>query len=1015
MNEYENLGHMTKINTSNDSIRNTIFYLPHHGVMKTSSTTTKLRVVFDGSSKTSSGISLNDVLKVGPTIQNDLFTIVIRFRTYKYVVTADIEKMYRMVKIRPDQRDLQRILWRSDQSQELCHYKLNTVTYGTASAAFLAIRALFQVAKENETKFPKASQVIKSSFYVDDLLTGFDSIEDGKKVLSELVHILSSAGFNLRKFVSNNSEMLEHITQVKSESTQTFINNDETTKTLGLIWNSADDIFKYTVSYNQSSNVTKRTILSVVAQIFDPLGLIGPCTIKAKIIIQKLWQLGFHWDESLPVNLHSAWIEFSSQILYLHSINVARHIICSDPISIELHCFGDASEKAYGTCCYLRSVDQFNQIHVHLVCAKSRVAPLKMITLPKLELCAALLSIQLSQKVLQAMSDKIDNTYYWSDSSIALAWINTESHQLKTFVANRVTEIQQFSNKNQWGHVPSESNPADIISRGINPKELMECKLWWNGPVWLSREKSFWPKTDILPQSEIPEIKKTDLTLIIMTDSQDISIIDRFSSLTKLHRVIAFCQRFINNSKISIPENRFAGKLSKSEIDNSLNTICKLVQRNAFPSEFVSLEKYKQISPNSKIVSLNPFMDKNGLIRVGGRLKHSNLTYNQKHPILLPHHCNYTKLVIRHEHLRHLHAGAQATLAAVRSKFWLINGRSAVRGVLRRCVTCFRSKPIESRYQMGDIPNSRLKPQRPFATTGIDFAGPFHIKDGRTKNRKIIKCYLCIFVCFVTKAAHLELSEDLSSESFLKCLTRFVSRRGVCTDIYSDNGTNFVGTERELKIVLSNLENNSQFNDFLNLNRINWHFSPPHAPNFGGLWEACVKSTKFHLKRIVGNSHLTFEGLYTVITQVEAVLNSRPLSPMSNDPNDLSPLTPGHFLIGEPLTTLPQDDVRHVASNRLSHFKNIQKQMQHFWQRWSHEHLNHLQERMKWRQSTPNLETGILVLLKDDNTAPLCWKMGRIIDVFPGKDGIVRVVNVKTANGVFKRPVSKICVLPINS
>ncbi|XP_045479871.1 uncharacterized protein LOC123684598 [Harmonia axyridis] len=213
MNEYEKLGHMTKINTSNDSTQDTIFYLPHHGVMKMSSATTKLRVVFDGSAKTSSGISLNDVLMVGPTIQDDLFTIVIRFRSYKYVVTADIEKMYRMVKIRSDQRDLQRILWRSDPSQSLNHFQLNTVTYGTASASFLAIRALLQVAKENESKFPKASEVIKSSFYVDDLLTGFNCIEDGKQVLSELVHILSSAGFNLRKFVSNNSEILEHITQ----------------------------------------------------------------------------------------------------------------------------------------------------------------------------------------------------------------------------------------------------------------------------------------------------------------------------------------------------------------------------------------------------------------------------------------------------------------------------------------------------------------------------------------------------------------------------------------------------------------------------------------------------------------------------------------------------------------------------------------------------------------------------------------------------------------------------------
>lgn len=371
-------------------------------------------------------------------------------------------------------------------------------------------------------------------------------------------------------------------------------------------------------------------------------------------------------------------------------------------------------------------------------------------------------------------------------------------------------------------------------------------------------------------------------------------------------------------------------------------------------------------------------------------------------------------MIILFEHRKYLHSGAQATLSAVRLNFWPINGRNVVQKILRKCITCFKVNPSTSFNQMGNLPKARVTPQRPFHTAGVDYAGPFLVKDGKAKNRTMVKCYLCIFICFTTKAVHLELAGDLSSEAFLNCFKRFVSRRGICSELYSDNGTNFVGAESELKNTINQIKRDSKFLEFISINSINWHFSPPYAPNFGGLWEASVKSAKLLLRRVVGNAHLTYESLSTVFTQIEAVLNSRPLIPLSSDPNDLSALTPAHFLIGEVLTSIPQTDVTQVNENRLTHFKRLQQMVQHFWQRWSNQYVSTLQERSKWNKKVPNLEIGTLVLVKDDNLAPLFWKLGRVVEVFPGKDNIVRVINIKTTSGVVKRSITKVCALPVD-
>lgn len=1016
MAEYEQLGHMSKINSFNLQyyVNKAEFFLPHHGVFKDSRTTTKLRVVFDGSAKTSNGLSLNDTLKVGPKLQDDLFDLILRFRTYKFAFTADIEKMYRCVLVEPSQRSFQKILWRANSSHKVDHYSLNTVTYGTASASFLAIRCLQQIAIENKDDFPEACKQIMSSFYVDDFLCGSDSIEQGQTLICQVSKILESAGFNLRKWVASNDNLLNNISEVCISTTK-IISDNKTVKTLGLTWDSQEDTFLYTIHVPDKGRVTKRFILSITAQIFDPMGLVGPCIIKAKIILQILWQLDIDWDESVPMDLHDSWIQFYNKIPILNELKIPRNIILPEFSKIELHGFSDASMKAYGACCYIRSINSVGQISVALVCAKSRVAPLKTLTLPRLELCAALLLIKVAQRVLSSLKINIDISYYWTDSTIVLSWLALQPNQLNTFVANRISEIQQVSKNDQWHHIPSEANPADVISRGLDPDKLKDCNLWWFGPSFLkSDDKEHWPK-DLIPSSspDISELKKTK-HIFVTQIRIDTSFIDKFSSLTKLQRCFAYCLRFLYNCRTKIKNQRLSGFLSRLELQGAMIALSKLVQSHHFFDELKCLKKSQPLSSSSPILRLNPFLDKDGLMRVGGRLLYSNYSFDFKHPILLPSNSHLTYLIILYEHKRLLHAGAQSTLSAIRHNYWPINGRNTVQKLLRKCVTCFKVNPVPAAYQMGNLPEARVTPQRPFFITGVDFAGPFWVKDGKAKNRTLVKTYLCVFICFTTKASHLELAGDLSSEGFLNCFKRFVSRRGICSELYSDNGTNFVGAENDMKNVLKQIKSDERFLEFLSINQITWHFSPPYGPNFGGLWEACVKQAKLLLKRIIGNCHFTYESLSTVFVQVEAVLNSRPITPLSNDPNDFDALTPSHFLIGEALTALPQIDLRHIPENRLSHFKLLQQQLQHFWQQWSAHYVTTLQERTKWNKQCQNVAVGTLVLIKDENSAPLCWKLGRVIEVFPGRDQVIRVVNVQTKQGIMKRPVTKLCALPID-
>ncbi|XP_076383917.1 uncharacterized protein LOC143261233 [Megalopta genalis] len=1014
MNEYETLGHMSQVSdTYNASELN--YYLPHHAVYKHSSTTTKLRVVFDGSAKSSSGLALNNTQLVGPTVQSDLFSILIRFRLHKYVLSADIAKMYRQLLVEVKDRRFQRILWRRNTTDPIQTYELNTVTYGTASATFLATRVLHQVGLECAERLPETSRIIINDFYVDDLLTGTETILDAQKLKDEITNILEQAGFQLRKWATNSPNILKNMLESVEEKE---ISIDKDPKTLGLLWSPDEDLLRFSLSFEKHRRVTKRVILSEIAQIFDPLGIIGPIITRAKIIMQELWQLKTGWDESISQELHTQWQQYRNDLQELVSLKIPRGVAMGKLESTEIHGFSDASERAYGACVYLRSLTTSGIWEVRLLCAKSRVAPLKTISVPRLELCGALLLAQLVDKVKRALSMPINSIRYWSDSTVTLTWLKQSPSRWNTFVANRVSEIQVLSDSEHWYHVASQDNPADMISRGTAPSLLASADIWWAGPAWLSMDCKHWTESKI-QTVDAPEERQVNTTMVVFKIADD-SIFKRFSSYSRLVRVTAYCLRFFNNlrglHKSKSNQIYKTRALAIAELRLAEETLLRLAQEEGFSEELSALQKTRSLPRSSTLLSLNPFLDSVGLIRVGGRLGKARIVYSKKHPVILPRKHPLTDLIIRYEHIRLLHAGSELVMASLREKYWPLACRRNIRRIVRSCVKCFKVNPRGIECIMGELPAARVTPARAFHTCGIDYAGPFLTKE-RTRSKVTTKSYLCVFVCFVTKAVHLELATDLSTEAFLNCFRRFIARRGRSHCIVTDNGTNFIGARNELKelgTLLNSNKYNSKISNLLSEERVEWRLSPPHAPHFEGLWESGVKSAKYHLKRIIGEQRLTFEELYTLLTQVESCLNSRPISPISSDPNDLNPLTPGHFLIGDAPTALPSHDLTDIKTNRLSRFQLIQQMFQHFWQRWKREYLHQLQQRSKWRTSSPQaLEVGTLVLIKEDNLPPLRWRLGRIKELHLGTDGGARVATVKTADGIFKRPVAKLCMLPI--
>lgn len=1036
MREYESLGHMKLVDTT-ANIDEIIYYLPHHCVQK------RFRVVFDGGCKTDRGISLNDIQLVGERLQLDLADIITRFRRHPIAVTADIRMMFRQIKVLPEFWNLQRIIWREGRNDPLKEYWLTVVTYGLASSPHNAVRALVQCGKDVEQEYPTVAKAIMKDFYMDDFLSGANSEGEARYLANKIDEILLASGFELRKWQSNHAGLRTTLQTAHNE--QVAIGDDDNTTILGLRWNPKEDTFSYKIKPTADSfNLTKRAILSTIAQLYDPLGYIAPVTIVGRMIMQEIWKAKIDWDKTIPIDIEKMWLAFWKDIKELERFKIPRWIGAKLNSEIHLHGFADASSKAYGATIYVQIRLKNDNYTSRLLLSKSRVTPLKTVTIPRLELTAMELLARLMKRTLECLEWTGTPCTLWTDSMIALHWIHKEPYQCETFVANRVASIRSNSDISEWRHVSTSDNPADLLTRGMTATDLVNNKLWLSGPSWLTQAAKYWPKGSFdvktQPREVLTELKThtiyesttKSLTYFSPALQKEMPLIEHTNQLDKLINVTAYIFRFINLLKDATankerPKRRSkrkrttrisqdrSGELSTEERTHALRYHLKTAQYESYKPEIAYLSGQKKNWPRSKIEPLKPILDKHGILRVGGRISHAVGLYEYKHPAIIPPNSRFGWLVVSDAHRKTRCGGVQVMTQYIRAHYWITRIRDEARRVVHRCVKCARFSKKICEQMMADLPAERVQPGKAFVHSGVDYAGPIEIRQLDKKNEEIIKtkCWIAIFVCLKTRAVHIDVVNELSSVAFIACYERFIARRGRCEKMFSDNGTAFTGANGMIETTYK-YWNSRETARHLNLRRTEWHFSSPAAPHQGGIYEAAVKSMKFHLVRVVGAKSLTKEQLLTVLAQIEAILNSRPLHPLTDDPADYQALTPGHFLVGEPLVLPPPFEIpKQTNTTGVKLWRERQTIIKHIWERWENEYLTSLQERKKWRREKENIKIGQLVLLKSENHPPAHWALGRIIQVYPGKDGLIRNVKVKTASGEFLRAIQKICIVPL--
>ena len=779
-----------------------IWYLPHHGVYNPRKPE-KIRVVFDASASYCHTV-LNDKLLQGPDLINSLPGVLTRFRRHPIALTCDIESMFHRFKVNPEDRDFLRFLWWSDgdTSKEVKDFRMTVHLFGARSSPACANFALRQIAKDHKSDYNQTVyDFISKDFYVDDGLHSSESVKEAIDLAQLARQVCASGKVRLHKFASNSREVMEAIPD--SERSKEMSNRDlawhlPVERTLGVEWNLELDSFQFRINFKEAP-VTRRNILSSVASIYDPLGFLAPVTLVGKRIVQQLCVQGYSWDDPVPEDIDAEWHKWKSDLVSLKEIIITRCYKPKDfgkPQQVELHNFSDASIVSYGQCTYIRQVDVDGNVHCSLVMAKSRVAPTKVMTIPRLELTAAVLSTKMS-RFLNEELDLEFKEFFWTDSKVVLGYIANESRKFHVFVANRIERIKESSTTDQWRHVSSEENPADLASRGSSAATLGNS-MWFKGPdfIW-EKNLPVGSSVDTQLDDEDPEVRVTTMATSVASRSLVLERIEVFSSWSKAISAIARLQRAARREalghKLASPEERL-----KAE-----RFLVLSVQRQAFQEDFDSLQRGLPVKSNSVLYSLNPSLDQHGLIRVGGRLTKSNFPDSIKHPVILPKEGHVTKLIIRHMHEYTRHQGRGITQNETRSQgYWIISGSKAIQSYIRRCVFCRKSRRPVEEQKMADLPEDRVDPTPPFTLCGMDVFGPFMVK----RARKEYKRYGLVITCLCCRGIHIEMLEDMTTDCFLNALRSFIAIRGAVKLLRSDQGSNFVGARNELREALKELD-----------------------------------------------------------------------------------------------------------------------------------------------------------------------------------------------------------------
>lgn len=986
-----------------------VFYLPHHGVFN--QTKGKLRVVMDCSAQFN-GISLNNSCLQGPDLVNKLLHVLIRFRQYKYAALADVEAMYMQVKVPIKDRNALRFLWFDDQINPI-HYRMTSHLFGGVWCSSASTYALRKTCEDNATS-DMVRDVICKSAYVDDFLPSFKSVDEAIVVMRETKQVLSHGGFNLTKFVVNDSQLLTEIA-VADRAKEVSI-SPCVSKALGIHWDVTGDYFYYVnQSVVDTSRVTRRSVLKQVASMYDPLGVILPVIIQGRIIFQESTRLRLHWDSPLPESLTSKWLSWLQNLQNLSEIHVDRCLVPTRFIdgAASLYHFCDSSRFCYGACSYLRIVNKHGEIRVVLLMSRARLAPLKQLTIPRLELCAAVLAVRLDVILRRELDIPLLESTFFTDSEIVRAYIMNDDKRYKVFIGNRVAEIRRHSSMSQWFHIDGKSNPADVLSRGCAIKDLPSN--WVSGPDFLYRHKCDWPVT-ILPSTNAErnvtpdenEVLPVTSNVVISHEGDVIHPLDKliahYGSFYSLKKAVCWLLRALTHLKGNVIEMH-VGPLTMPELKHAESVLLTHVQSVTYEVELENLKRNEPVQKSSPIIRLDPMLY-DGLIVVGGRLRHSSEHVIAKHPVIVPSKHQVAHMIVSDVH-NYAHLGVEWTLSHVRRKYWITDARSIIKRVKKTCVTCKKLYAPPEQQKMADLPTERCEPYLPpFTHVGFDIFGNYYVKFGRSQAKR----YCVIFTCFNTRAVHIEVIESLETDAFINALVRFVARRGSPSKVFCDNASTFLGARNELSKSLRQLNRDKIVQTARRLD-IEWVFNVPLASHHGGVWERLIRTVRRVLAAIIHpDSRLTDDTLRTFMCEVENVINGRPITKSSDDVNDEAALTPNHFLLLRDDSCLPCG-VFHDSDKYRRRWRHVQFLVNTFWKRWLLEYLPLLQTRQKWFLARSNVNIGDLVLIVDENAPRGCWPLGLVTDVVEGRDGLVRSVKMLCRGKSVTRPITKIVLL----
>ncbi|XP_055603838.1 uncharacterized protein LOC129752068 [Uranotaenia lowii] len=994
-----------------------VWYLPL-GVVVNPKKPGKVRMIWDASA-TVDGISLNTMLLKGPDELAPLPWVLFRFRQFPVAVSGDIAEMFHQIRINKRDRQAQRFLWKPEGSSQPEIYVMDVATFGSACSPASAQYVKNRNAQEFKNTSSRAVEGIIKGHYVDDYADSFITIDEAVEVATDIKSIHAAGGFNIRDWRSNHIAVLDALGEKDTSEPKPLKleTNLTTERVLGMHWLPHEDVLGYSTTLapelqelvSSKRKPTKREALRCLMSFFDPLGLLAAFVLHGKILLQDVWRAGTQWDEAVGDQEYEKWLRWIEGFPLIDDLQIPRCYFNNvDYDDVQLHIFVDASEDACAAVGYFRVPNNAGGYACALVAAKTKVAPLKHWSIPRLELQAAVMGTRLRKFVEEGHTLSIKRCVLWSDSSTVLAWIRSDHRRYTQFVACRVGEILTNSSISEWRWIPSKQNVADLATKWGQGPPLTSQNAWFCGPAFLKEDEYEWPQPR-KPNDTEEELKTArQISCPHSAVVAPIVVVDasRFSKWERILRTVGYVHRYINR------------RVNQNELVAAENSLFWMAQQQSYPAETSLLQRSRpenssrqhRLPRHSQLHHINSFLDENSVLRVDSRVGAArNVAMTVRYPVILPPSHRITELIIDFYHRKFLHANFETVVNELRQSFHISKIRTTVKKIIRQCQNCkvYKCKPQVP--MMGPLPEARLASfVRPFSYVGLDLFGPILVKRGRSS----VKRWVALFTCLTIRAVHVEVVHSLTTESCIMSIRRFVVRRGAPLEIHSDNGTNFRGADNILQQQIG------QFQEDLAATFTNthtkWIFIPPGTPHMGGSWERMVRSVKTAMeKSLCVGRKLDDEALNTFVVEAEGVVNSRPLTYLPLDSEEAESLTSNHFLLGSSNgVKQPSKQFVDEAVALKNTWNQIESQLDMFWRRWVREYLPTLARRTKWFNEVQEIGVGNLVVIVNESKRN-GWVRGRVLEVFPGTDGRVRHAIVQTNKGLSRQSVSKLAVLNV--